>query len=448
MRKLWVLASKEAKLAFRDRGAIVTMLVTPLVLTLVIGAAFSGSGGAPIAGVPVLLLDQDGGVFSSDFIGFFGHENVRELVALDVVHDEAQARQRVEADEVAALIVIPEGFSAALFPLGAAVRERVGLDLLALRADTELAPAQQAAIAAVYLDLQEQVTPPVTVEIYTSPAWRLSGSIVKSIVYQAIETMNMQVQGTTVVMGRIISAQVAGVGVPAAPGEALAGRLGEGMVTGVATAGQLPIGLETVSRTGRSFDWLSYSAASMSILFLMFAVTSGGRTLLAERAYGTLPRLLVSPLSALTVLAGKMAGIVLTGFLQMLLLWGATSLLGAYWGPVPAVLISILALVLCASGVGALISAWSKTPGQAGTIGTAVTLVGSAISGTFFPRAGLPDFVQKVSLVTPNAWGIELFSRLQLGRGLSDLPPLLGGVLLLTGVYYALALFGFRRQFD
>jgi ABC-2 type transport system permease protein len=115
---------------------------------------------------------------------------------------------------------------------------------------------------------------------------------------------------------------------------------------------------------------------------------------------------------------------------------------------VPAVLITLLALVLCASGVGALISAWSKTPGQAGAIGTAVTLVGSALSGTFFPRAGLPEVVQKVSLVTPNAWGIELFSKLQAGQGLVEVLPLLGGVLLLTGVYYALALLGFRRQLD
>jgi ABC-2 type transport system permease protein len=180
----------------------------------------------------------------------------------------------------------------------------------------------------------------------------------------------------------------------------------------------------------------------------MFAVTSGGRTLLAEREGGTLPRLLVSPTPALTILVGKMAGIVLTGLLQVSLLWGATSLWGAYWGPPLGVAPAIVALVLCATGVGALISAWARTPGQASAIGTAVTLVASALSGTFFPRMGLPEWVQTLSLVTPNAWGIELFTALQSGEGGSTLLPLLGGTLALTVAYYLAALFGFRRQFD
>lgn len=441
MRKLWILASKEVKLAFRDRGAILTMLVTPLVLTLAIGAAFSGRGAAPIADVPVLLIDHDGGTLASELIAFFDHDQVRDLIALEVVRDEGPARSRVEADEVAALIVIPADFGQAVFPLGTVVQQRAGIDLLEMGLHSSLTPEQATTVAAAFLEFRDHATSPVTVEIYTSPSWRISGSIVRSVVHQAIETLNMQVQGTTIVMGRIFGEQHEGAAAPPLPGDT------RSVNPALAASVPLPITLETVSRTGRVFDWFSYSAASMSMLFLMFAVTSGGRTLLAEREYGTLPRLLVSPLRAPTVLVGKMGGIVLTGFLQMLILWGATSQLGAYWGPMPATLISIFVLVLCASGVGALISAWSRTPGQAGTIGTAVTLVGSAISGTFFPRAGIPDYLQLISLITPNAWGIELFSRLQLGLGLIDVLPLLGGVLLVTGVYYGLALLGFRRQF-
>ena len=321
MRRLWILALKEVRLAFRDKGAIVTMLVTPLVLTLVIGMAFSGSSGAPIADVPVLLVDHDAGALASELISFFDHEQVQALIALDVVADEAQARRRVDADEVAALIVLPPGFGEAVFPLCAEVQRSVGIDLLTLGPQAELDPEQAAAIATAFLGMQEQASSPGTVEIYTSPDWRLSGSIVKSVVHQALETLNMQVQGTTVVMSMIFGAEITGPPMSPSPPDTLAPDAGSSM--------QLPVALEVVSRTGRSFDWLSYSAASMSTLFLMFAVTSGGRTLLAEREYGTLSRLLVSPLGALSVLVGKMAGVVLTGFLQMLLLWGATSLLGA-----------------------------------------------------------------------------------------------------------------------
>ncbi len=446
MKQLWVLARKEVKLAFRDVGGIVTMLVTPLVLTLVISAAFGGSGAAVLSDIPVLLLNRDQGPFSEDLIAFFGGEDVKELVALELVSNEAAARARVNADEVAALVIIPEDFSEHVFPLAAEVERRSGLDLLSLSPDDDLSTAQQVAIAQIFIELQQADAEPTVVEIYASPDWRISTNVVKSIVRQSIEILNLQVQGISTVIRHLMASELTDDDTGFDASETFG--MGSGFEMGADNVAALPVDVTVVSRSGRSFNWISYTAASMSVLFLMFAVTSGGRTLLAERAMGTLPRLLTSPVPAMVILSGKMAGIVLTGLLQMVILWAATGLIGAYWGPVPATLVSIVALVICASGVGALISAWSKHQGQASAIGTAVTLVGAAASGSFVPRSGLPAWVQRVSLLTPNAWGIEIFSRLQLGRRLVDILPLLGGVLVLTVVYYALALVGFRRQFD
>ncbi len=446
MRHLWVLAWKEVRLAFRDVGAIVTMLVTPLVLTLVIGAAFSGSGDVPLSNIPVLLLNRDEGVFSGQLVDFFNVEGVDTLISLEMANDEVAARARVESDEVAALVIIPSDFSSRVLPLAPLVQQQVGLDLLSLRPGDELTPAQTAGIADAFRQTQQQSSAPTVIEIYASPNWRLSANVLKSVIQQGIEALNMQVQGINVVVGRLFSRPSAS-GAEGFDATQMLGAQSD-FQTGAGAASTLPIDVEIVSSSGTSFSWISYSAASMSVLFLMFAVTSGGRTLLAERAAGTLPRLLVAPIPALTVLLGKMAGVGLTGLLQMVVLWGATSLIGAYWGPPTAALASILILVIAASGVGAMISAWSRTQGQAGAIGTAVTLVGSAMSGTFFPRSGLPGWVQTVSLVTPNAWGIEIFSRLQGGQGLADVLPLLGGVVAIAVVYYGVALVGFRRQFE
>jgi hypothetical protein len=60
----------------------------------------------------------------------------------------------------------------------------------------------------------------------------------------------------------------------------------------------------------------------------------------------------------------------------------------------------------------------------------------------------LPQWVQKVSLFTPNAWGIEIFAALQSGDGIAAILPYLGWLALLTLGYYGVALVGFRRQFD
>jgi len=446
MRKLWVLAIKEVRVTFRDAGALVTMLATPIALTLAMAAAFGTGHSAPISNIPVLLLNYDTGSMSHLLLDVFQSDDVGNLVALDIVDDEAAARERVDAGEVAALVIVPTDFSARAFPLGGRIETILGVDPITLSPDTELTPEQESRIAQAFLETHE-ATPdnPAIIEIYASPDWRIGTAVVKSIVTQALEMMNIQVQGIMQVMMKL------------APGMRQAGQEPSTMASGMensfggeerTTLSDLPLRLDITSTTGRSFNWLDYSAASMAVLFLMFAVTSGGRTLLIERQNGTLPRLLVSPTPALAILVGKMGGIVLTGVLQALILWGATSLIGAYWGAPFTVIIAIFVLVLSASSIGALISAWAKTPGQAGAIGTAVTLVGAALSGSFFERWNLPIWVQYLSLATPQAWGIEIFARLQSGKGLSHILPWLGGTLLLTCVYYSAALLGFRRQFE
>ena len=450
MNKLWTLALKEVRLAFRDVGMLVTMLATPLLLTLAIGAAFGGGGGGNLSDIPVLLLNRDRGTLSQTLVDVFDADEVQGLIALEHVSDEAAARARVERDEVAVLIIIPEDFSDRAFPQGAQVQQTLGLDLTAMdEAQFEaLTEAQKMEIGRTFAQTQSQdALPPVTVELYASPNWRISTAIVKGIVTQGIEIMNIQTQGILAIMTRLVTAQMmSGAGAETVMSPGSFGGFDTAAFEEPQTSA-LPIHLKIVAPGGRSFNWLDYSAASMAILFLMFAVTSGGRTLLAEREWGTLPRLLITPTAPLAVLVGKMAGIVLTGLLQVFVLWGATSLLGAYWGHPLLVPLALLVLVICASGVGALVSAWARTAGQAGAIGTAVTLVGAALSGTFFPRANLPAWVQQLSLITPQAWGIEIFAKLQSGRGLADILPLLGGALLLTAFYYSIALAGFRRQF-
>jgi len=59
--KLWALVLKEVKLTFRDVGALLSMLVTPLALTLVIAAAFGTGDEGILSDIPVLLLNQDQG---------------------------------------------------------------------------------------------------------------------------------------------------------------------------------------------------------------------------------------------------------------------------------------------------------------------------------------------------------------------------------------------------
>ena len=448
MRKLIVLAVKEVIITFRDVGLIVTMLVTPLVLTLAIAAAFGTGWSAVLSEIPVLLLNKDNGEFSTELIDAFEAQQEEGLVVLELVSNDSIARTRVNADEVAALVIIPEDFSESVLPLAPLVQNEIGLDLFTVTDDDiqALSPEQQARIAQLYTQSQQEEKAIPVVEIYASPDWQISTAVIEGIVRSVLERLNTTIAGTNAIISSIIESQMAGDSSGISTFEDSLGS-GFGEIEGTEDQA-LPINLKITSPSGRQFNWLDYSAASMAVLFLMFAVTSGGRTILAERQLGTLPRLVVTPTHNLTILLGKMAGIITTGLLQVSVLWAATSLIGAYWGEPFSVIITLILLVLAATGVGAVISAYAKSAGQAGAIGTAFSLAAAAASGSFFPRMNLPAVLRTISYISPNAWGIEIFARLQSGKTALEILPWFVGLLALSIIYYAVAAFGFRRKLD
>src|SRR5690606_27954253 len=106
-----------------------------------------------------------------------------------------------------------------------------------------------------------------------------------------------------------------------------------------------------------------YFAPGMALMFLMFAVTYGGRSLLLENRTGTLPRMLQTPTAPAQILGGKVLGIFLTAIAQLTILIGGTSLLFRLdWGEPLGVVLLILAAAFAASGWGSFIATLFKTP--------------------------------------------------------------------------------------
>jgi ABC-2 type transport system permease protein len=77
-----------------------------------------------------------------------------------------------------------------------------------------------------------------------------------------------------------------------------------------------------------------------------------------------------------------------------------------------------------------LLASLVKTPQQASSLGSAVMLVFGVLGGSF-GNLPLPAFLQSLGRITPNAWGIEGFSKL--GNG-GDVPAILPNVLALLAI--------------
>lgn len=412
-RKLFQIALKDLRLIFRDRSALVLMLLAPFLLTLGMGAItgrFSGSDtNSGVSDIPVALVNQDGAQLGDALVEMFTSADLDALLAPALLTDPAAARAAVDNDEYAAAILIPAGFTASIIP----------------------SPAQSAP------------PHPVQVEFYANPTRPTSAGILKAILEAFLGRVEVsriagQVTVSRLLEDGIISAdQAVQVGMSAA--EEMAQSTDAGSTIRLVT---------TMEGGGAvAFDILAYMAPGMALMFLMFTVTYGARSLLVENRQGTLARMLISPTTSTQVLGGKVLGIFLTAITQLLILIGGTSLLfRLQWGNPLAVVVLVLAAAFAATGWGMIIAAFLKTPGQIASVGSAVMLIFGLLGGSFFDITMLPKWVQTLSKVSPNAWGMEGFLDLARGGGMAVVRTPVIALLIMGALLFIAASFWLSRR--
>ncbi|MFM8424510.1 MAG: ABC transporter permease, partial [Chloroflexota bacterium] len=309
MLKTFLIGIKDVKLAFRDRAALIFMLLAPFLLTLGMGLVtgrFSGNNSSGISDIPVVIVNMDDGDMGQALVDVFNSEDLAELVEPSLGTSPEAARLQVDEDEVAAAIIIPAGFTKSIIP------------------------KQE--------DLDNGVMPEtVKIEMYANPSRPTSAGIIKSILDEFMSRIEEgSISGQTSIVQLLVSGRITPEQAQAA-GEDMNQRL-----QNTSTDEVLAITLNSSTADGEEveFDVLAYLAPGMALMFLMYTVSYGGRSILAEKSQGTLPRLLVSPTNAMQILGGKVFGIFLTGVAQMLILIGATSMLFQLkWGDALGVIV-------------------------------------------------------------------------------------------------------------
>jgi ABC-2 type transport system permease protein len=195
------------------------------------------------------------------------------------------------------------------------------------------------------------------------------------------------------------------------------------------------------------FDLLSYFAPGIALMFLMYTVSYGGRSILAEREGGTLSRLMISPTQIVQVLGGKVLGIFFMGVAQVgILILASAIFFQVKWGNPIGIAVLILAAVFGATGWGMLITAFARTPTQVANTGTIVMLIFSILGGSFINLENFPPFIQTISKITPNAWGLDGFTTLALGGTLKNLAEPITALLIMGAILFGISVVLFNRN--
>jgi ABC-2 type transport system permease protein len=158
---------------------------------------------------------------------------------------------------------------------------------------------------------------------------------------------------------------------------------------------------------------VSFYAAAIGVMFLLFTASGASGSLLDEAESGTLDRVLSSRVTMGKLLAGKLLYSGLLAFSQLVLmfLWAWLVFKLDFVPHILGFAVMGLSTAFAVGAFGMLLASLCQTRAQLGPLSTLVILIMSSVGGSMFPRFLMPHAMQQAGLLTINAWAIDGFTK-------------------------------------
>jgi ABC-2 type transport system permease protein len=182
---------------------------------------------------------------------------------------------------------------------------------------------------------------------------------------------------------------------------------------------------------------------------VFFIVQVLATSMLSEKQDGTFCRLMVAPLPRTAMLLGKLLPFYIVNLIQVASMFAIGHFVfNMSLGHAPLAMVMItLATAAAATGLGLLVATLGKTPEQIGGFSTMLALTLAALGGMMVPVFSMPEFMQKISKISPHNWALSGYQDVIVrGLGLADVwleAGVLGGFAL---VFFLFAVWRFRFQ--
>jgi ABC-2 type transport system permease protein len=171
--------------------------------------------------------------------------------------------------------------------------------------------------------------------------------------------------------------------------------------------------------------------------------------MIREKERGTVEQLLMTPASALEVVAAKIAPlfVLLMGMASLALMVARVVFHVPFRGSLTLVLVAAACCVLTGIGLGTFVSTLARTANQTLLISFFVNPPLAALSGAFTPIEAMPSWIQPFTLLNPIAHFATLArSVLVKGAGLEVVYPHLLALAAFAAVLVGFSAWRFRRQ--
>lgn len=210
-------------------------------------------------------------------------------------------------------------------------------------------------------------------------------------------------------------------------------------------------------KTSYDFDLNATVVPGMTVLFVFLAAATVAKGIHEERKNGSLRRLLSAPLTKTEILLGKMLPIYILTLIQIMFIFAAGWLLLPLLGfgrlsigndPLGWVIASLV-IALCATSLGIFIAGVARTEGQITGLGNVLLWIAGFLGGAIVPAVFLESIppVKLLMRFIPHYWANQAYyDLLARGKGLVDILPALGFLLLFSLLFFVIGLRNFRFE--
>ncbi len=370
------IALKDVKTIARDYKALAIIIAMPIILIVILGAALGGvfAGAETISRFSVAVVDLDGGQASTGFMEVLSHESIAAIIKTVPAASEEDAVNLMNAREVGAAVIIPEGAS----------------------------------------DFASHDTK--SFKVITNPERAVAGQVVSSIVRSYTGQYSAVSAAMRNLMPFLMAPASGSSGGAVAPQGAagFAQKVQDRIISATIRAAGL------FSVTQEKSTWITakqYYTASMSAMFVLFGGMMGAKSIIEEKNQKTMSRLFSTKATRADIVVGKTLATYLISFLQLAVLVAFTSLVyRTGWGDLRGVLLVTASLALAATGFSMFIAAVARTERMADILENFGVQIMAFLGGCQLPFYLFPPVLEAISKLTVTRWGLDGYLVLMQGQ--------------------------------
>ncbi|HEY2924059.1 MAG TPA: ABC transporter permease, partial [Candidatus Eisenbacteria bacterium] len=370
----------------RDRGALTLSFIVPIAFFSIFAGIFGSRAGGTDP-IRIAMVDEDRSELSRRFVQALQAEGGLRVETgpapakgvASSLYDTRAAEAAVRAGDFSVAVVIPKGFGES--PIGFGPTE--GRPKLQILNDSSDPIAAQV----VYGLIQKAAMVSMPDGGSAAPKGGNGGS----------------------------AAPKGGAGGSVAPKGGAGGSVKDpAAAKGGAMSGLVSAEIRDVVGENKKNPVVAFYAAGIGVMFLLFSAAAAGGAILDESESGTLDRILSSRVTMTTLLLGKLAYAALLGFTQLtvMFLWGALAFQVELFKHLGGFVVMASVTALASAALGLALASTCKTRAQLGALTTLVVLTMSALGGSMVPRFIMPELLQRIGLVTFNAWALDGFTKI------------------------------------